>query len=71
MAIIMGLKIIKIGGSPNSKKLGDYIEKMAKPIAVALKMPCLDENRRLRPESGCGKRKAWLDKMGEKIGIGS
>ena len=50
--------------------LGDRIEKLVKPLAVALKMPCLDEEKKLKPESPCGKRRDKLNELGRKIGIG-
>jgi len=43
--------------------LGDMVEKIAKPIAKVLRMNCLDKDGNLKPESGCGKRKAWLNKI--------
>lgn len=50
--------------------LGDMVEKIAKPIAVALKMPCLDEEKRLKQGCGCAKRRDWLNQVGQKVGIG-
>lgn len=44
-------------------KLGDAVETLAKPIAIALKMDCLDEHQNLKPESPCAKRKAFLNKL--------
>jgi hypothetical protein len=46
--------------------MGDVVERVAKPIAKALKLPCLDGNGRLKPESGCARRKAALNKGGLK-----
>lgn len=43
--------------------LGDVVERLAKPIAKALNMPCLDENKNLRPESPCAKRRDALNRM--------
>lgn len=43
--------------------LGDKIEKIIKPVAVALKLPCLDEHGNLKPESPCAKRKLLLNKI--------
>lgn len=43
--------------------LGDIVERIAKPIASALKMPCLDDSGRLKPDSGCGKRRDRLNKL--------
>jgi len=45
------------------KKLGDWVEQFAKPIAKALKMTCLDENGNLKPESGCAKRRDLLNRL--------
>ena len=44
-------------------RLGDKFEAIAKPIAKLLKLPCLDEKGKLRPESGCAKRKEMLNKV--------
>jgi len=49
--------------------LGDRVERLVHPIAVALKLPCLDEKERLRPESPCGRRRDRLNKLGNKIGL--
>ena len=51
--------------------LGDRIERLVKPIAVALKMDCLDAQQKLRPESPCGKRRDAANNLGKKIGIGT
>lgn len=45
-------------------RLGDAVHAVAKPVAQALKLPCLDAKGELRPESPCGKRRAFLN--GEK-----
>lgn len=37
--------------------VGDIVEKLVKPIAVMFKMYCLDENKELKPESDCAKRR--------------
>jgi len=42
-------------------QLGTKIEHAVKPIAVALKLDCLDEEKRLKPESPCGQRRDWLN----------
>jgi len=42
--------------------LGDIVERLAKPIARALGLPCLDEHNRLRPDSPCAKRRNALNK---------
>lgn len=61
------MKILKIhrGGAekPPLRGLGDVVERIAKPIARALNMPCLDENRQLRPESPCAKRRDAMNNM--------
>jgi hypothetical protein len=56
---------IKAGA--NRPLAGDQLEKLFKPIAKALKLPCLDKNGRLNPDSGCGKRRAWLNRQHAKI----
>lgn len=43
--------------------LGDLAEKIAKPVAKALKLPCVNKDGNLRPESGCGKRKEKWNKI--------
>jgi hypothetical protein len=65
-SITMGLR------RPGLKRagLGDMVERAAHPLAVALKLPCLDEKQQLRPESPCGRRRAKLNDLGKKIGIG-
>ena len=40
---------------------GDVVERVAKPVAKALKLDCLDANARLKPESPCAKRKRMLN----------
>jgi len=44
-------------------RLGDMVESLAKPIAKALRMPCLDKDGKLKPESGCAKRRDALNKL--------
>lgn len=40
-------------------KLGDKVHAVAKPVAIALKLNCIDpETRQLRIESPCAKRRA-------------
>jgi len=41
--------------------LGDVIEAAIKPIARMLQLPCLDTEGRLRPDSGCAKRRDTLN----------
>jgi hypothetical protein len=44
--------------------LGDLVGSIATPIARALHMPCIDPaTGQLRPESGCQKRKTFLNKI--------
>jgi hypothetical protein len=43
-------------------KVGTLIGKIATPIAHALRLPCVDrETKKLKPTSGCAKRKRALD----------
>jgi hypothetical protein len=42
--------------------LGDALEKLAKPIAKALRLPCLSAADRLQPESNCAKRRDALNR---------
>lgn len=55
-----GLKDLEIMGfKPKITGLGDLIHTVARPIAVALKLPCIDaETKELKPESPCAKRRA-------------
>lgn len=50
-----------------ARGLGDLVERIAKPFAVALKMPCLDENKQLKPESPCAKRRDFLNRIAPNI----
>jgi hypothetical protein len=44
--------------------VGDIVERLAKPIARALNLPCLDKTTHaLRPESPCAKRRDALNKL--------
>lgn len=44
--------------------LGDMVAAVATPIARALKLSCIDAaTQQLRPESGCAKRKAALNRL--------
>ena len=46
--------------------LGDLVAAVATPIARALHLPCIDPaTKQLRPESGCAKRKAALNRLTE------
>ena len=42
--------------------LGDYVEKLVKPIARALRLKCLDDQGNLKPDSGCAQRRMWLNR---------
>jgi hypothetical protein len=59
---------MECGGKPADYKapargLGDVVERIAKPIAKALNLPCLDKSTgQLRPESGCAKRRDRMNK---------
>lgn len=43
--------------------LGDIVEIVAKPIARALNLPCLDGQGNLKPGSGCAKRRDYLNRI--------
>lgn len=44
--------------------LGDAVAAVATPIARALKLSCIDPaTQQLRPDSGCAKRKAALNRL--------
>lgn len=43
--------------------LGDVIEAVMKPIARILQLPCLDAKGRLKPDSGCAKRRDALNEV--------
>ena len=59
------LSITKNGETvdPKTTGLGDIVERLAKPIAKALHLPCLDKTGNLRPESGCAKRKKLMNNI--------
>jgi hypothetical protein len=42
--------------------LGDWVERVVKPIARVLRLACLDKNGNLKPDSGCAKRRDWLNR---------
>lgn len=46
---------------PDTRGLGDLVERLAKPVAKALGLKCLDQHGNLRPESRCGERKRRLN----------
>jgi hypothetical protein len=48
---------------PKSLGLGDIVEAMAKPIARALKLDCLDAQHNLKPQSRCAQRRARLNRI--------
>lgn len=43
--------------------LGDLVEVASKPIAKALRLPCLNPDGTLKPDSGCAKRKEILNHL--------
>lgn len=43
--------------------LGSMIERAVKPIAVALRSKCLDDQRQLKPDSRCKKIRDYLNKI--------
>ena len=46
--------------------LGDLVAAVATPLARALRLPCIDPaTQQLRPESGCAKRKAALNRLSQ------
>lgn len=48
--------------------LGDAVASVATPIARVLRLSCIDPaTKQLRPESGCAKRKAGLNKKAPNI----
>ncbi|WP_309400571.1 hypothetical protein [Cerasicoccus maritimus] len=47
--------------------LGDTVEKIAKPIAKALRLSCLDPAGALRPDSKCAQRRNKLNALGRKF----
>ena len=49
--------------------LGDTVERLVKPIAVAFKLNCLDEYQRLKPDSGCAKRREKLNRLGRRLSL--
>jgi len=50
---------------PHKMGLGDIIEILAKPVARALKLSCLDGEGKLKPESGCAKRRDALNRLSQ------
>ena len=58
-------------GSRPKRGLGDIVEAIVHPLAVALDLPCLDDSKQsLRPESPCAQRRDKLNQMGRKVGLG-
>ncbi len=45
--------------------LGDLVERAVKPIARLIRSDCLDEHDNLKPDSGCAKRRDWLNGVGK------
>jgi hypothetical protein len=63
------------GGTPATpaakRGLGDMVERVFHPVAVALRLPCNDQKTgTLKPESPCAKRRDKLNELGKKAGIG-
>lgn len=61
-------KIITRRGSnvteePARLRLGDKVERLVKPIAKALNLPCLDERGDLKEDCGCAKRRDALNEI--------
>jgi len=56
---------IKAGA--NKPLAGDQLEKLFKPIAKALGLPCLDASGTLRHDSGCAKRRDKINKIHQAI----
>ena len=48
---------------PGTRGAGDIVEMLAKPIAKAMKMDCLDDKGSLKPDSPCGRRKRHLNRI--------
>lgn len=58
--------IAEMSRTPKPVGIGDIIERLAKPIAKALGLPCLDEKTGgLKPESPCAKRRDALNRLTE------
>jgi hypothetical protein len=53
---------LRAATSDRRRGLGDVIEAAVKPIARILQLPCLDAGGRLKPDSGCAKRRDALNK---------
>ena len=50
--------------------LGDRVERFVKPVAMALKLPCLESSGGgLKPESPCARHRDRLNELGAKVGI--
>lgn len=62
LCIARGENTAEIESSQPTKGLGDIVERLAKPVAKALNLSCLDATNNLRPESPCAKRRDWLNK---------
>ncbi len=43
--------------------LGDVVEVIAKPVAKAFRLGCIDEKGKLREDSKCAKRREFLNKL--------
>lgn len=51
--------------STPSRGVGTILERMLKPLARKLSLMCLDDNGQLRKNSGCARRRDWLNKLGQ------
>lgn len=47
-----------------ARGLGDFVEKAVKPIAVFMRLSCLDDHGKLKEASPCAKRRDWLNRLG-------
>lgn len=59
--------VVPSAGIPK-RGLGDMFEVAAKPVAKVLGLPCLDAQGRLKPDSGCAKRRDALNAAGRAVG---
>lgn len=58
------ISVTKNGATQPLRGLGDVVEKLAHPIAVALWLQCMDkETKALRPDSPCAKRRDAMNRI--------
>jgi len=62
-------KASRVATSGRRRGLGDVIEAAVKPIARMLHLPCLDAEGRLKPDSGCAKRRDALNQALRQPGV--